>query len=102
MRAGEKGGMTLRPILCALLFALSSPAWADDAPATPAATASPVVSPPPTLDAKEQASLQSFAAAHPECKEWNDGCATCLRDDAIHCSTPGIACLPSAIVCKAP
>ena len=40
----------LRPLL--LLFALTLPAYADE--------------PPP----QEAANLQSFAAAHPECKEW--------------------------------
>jgi hypothetical protein len=73
----------LRPAL--LLFALSLPAYADEAP-------------PP----KEEASLQSFGAGHPDCKEWSDGCAACKREDAVHCSLPGIACEPAAIVCKAP
>jgi hypothetical protein len=73
----------LRPAL--FLFALLAPACADEA-----------------LLPKEQASLQSFAAAHPECKEWSDGCAVCKREDAVHCSLPGIACEPADIVCKAP
>jgi hypothetical protein len=53
-------------------------------------------------DPKEQANLQGFAAAHPECAEWSDGCAVCMRSPAVHCSTPGIACEPADIVCKAP
>ena len=53
-------------------------------------------------ETNEQASLQSFAAAHPDCVEWSDGCAVCRRDTAMHCSLPGIACQPSAIACKRP
>ena len=47
-------------------------------------------------------SLQGFADAHPACREWSDGCAVCKRDEAVHCSTPGIACQPAEITCKAP
>jgi hypothetical protein len=72
-------------LLTAALFA--APVRADQAPA-----------PSP----EEQANLQSFAAAHPACAEWSDGCAVCKRDDAVHCSTPGIACQPGQIACKAP
>jgi hypothetical protein len=50
----------------------------------------------------EQASLQSFADAHPTCAEWSDGCAVCKRGMAVYCSTTGIACQPAEIVCKAP
>jgi hypothetical protein len=56
----------------------------------------------PSMPPQEQSTLQSFAAAHPECREWDDGCATCQRDAAVHCSTPGIACQPHDIACKAP
>jgi hypothetical protein len=56
----------------------------------------------PSMPTQEQSSLQGFAAAHLECREWDDGCATCQRDSAIHCSTPGIACQPREIACKAP
>jgi hypothetical protein len=50
----------------------------------------------------EQTSLEGFAAAAPLCLEWSDGCAVCARDDAnaVHCSTPGVACQPSSIVCR--
>ena len=67
-----------------LLFALSLPAFADE--------------PPP----QEEASLEGYGAAHPQCREWSDGCAVCLRDSGVHCSTPGIACQPQEIACKAP
>jgi hypothetical protein len=70
-----------------LLLALAAPALADEAPA---------------LNPEEQASLQSFAAAHPECVEWSDGCAVCRRAMAVSFSTPGIACQPAEIVCRAP
>jgi hypothetical protein len=56
----------------------------------------------PPMSPQEERSLEGFAAAHPDCKEWNDGCATCQRDTAIHCSTPGIACQPHDVTCKAP
>jgi hypothetical protein len=66
---------------------LAAPARADEAPAP---------------DPKEQASLQGFAVSNPACMEWSDGCAVCKREAAVHCSTPGIACQPSEIACKAP
>jgi hypothetical protein len=55
---------------------------------------------PPTF--AEQTSLEGFAAAAPLCLEWSDGCAVCARDDAnaVHCSTPGVACQPGPIVCR--
>ena len=56
----------------------------------------------PTPSPEEQANLQSFADAHPTCAEWSDGCTVCKRGMAIYCSTPGIACQPAEIVCKAP
>ncbi len=99
--------MLLRSAL--LLLALSLPAYADEAPpppATPAPQETIIPSPQEaaTPSPQEAASLQSFAAAHPECREWSDGCAVCKRDDTgAHCSLPGVACLPAAdIVCKAP
>jgi hypothetical protein len=72
-------------LLAAALFAAT--AHADEAPAP---------------DPKEQASLRGFADTHPACAEWSDGCAVCKRGMAVYCSTPGIACQPAEIVCKAP
>jgi hypothetical protein len=71
-------------------------ARADDAPATP--------TPTPDGTAKEELTLRSFGTAHPDCMEWNDGCATCLRDAAgvVNCSTRGIACQPQEIACRSP
>ena len=51
----------------------------------------------------EEISLQGFGAQNPVCLEWNDGCATCLRDvDGVHCSLTGIACQPTAPTCVRP
>jgi hypothetical protein len=77
--------MTLRPILLAAAMALAPSAFADEA-----------------ADASRQASLQGFAATHPTCVEWSDGCAVCRRAMSVSCSTPGIACQPRDITCKAP
>lgn len=67
---------------------VAAPAGADE---TPVATPSP-----------EERSLQGFGASAPECLEWSDGCAVCARNDSgvAHCSTPGIACQPSPILCR--
>ena len=89
--------MMLRLTLFALCLALSPPVFADEA-----ATPTPTPTPTATLDPKEQASLQSFGVANPTCMEWSDGCAVCKRDESMHCSTPGIACLPVEIACRAP
>jgi hypothetical protein len=104
MRA-KLDAMTFRPIAFALWLVLCPAALADDASPTPNASPSAApASPTPTLDPREQASLQSFDAANPACREWSDGCAICRRDaaDAGHCSTPGIACQPSAVACTDP
>jgi len=62
----------------------------------------PEPTPTPTPLTTEQLSLQGFGAQTPSCLEWGDSCSICKRDDAdaAHCSTPGIACQPEAIVCK--
>ena len=83
----------------ALLFlALTFSAAAEEA------TPQPTPSSPATeaLPPKEEATLHSFGEAHPACVEWSDGCAACKRTMSVSCSTPGIACLPQEIVCKAP
>jgi hypothetical protein len=78
------------------LIASLALARADDAPAAS--------TPSPTPTAKEELTLRSFGAEHPDCMEWNDGCATCLRDAAgvVNCSTRGIACQPQETVCRSP
>jgi hypothetical protein len=80
--------------LIAFAFAASvSLAGADEAAAPP---------PDPTPTQNESLSLQGFGAKNPLCREWGDDCSVCLRDDkeAAHCSTPGVACQPAAIVCR--
>lgn len=68
---------------------------ADDAPAAanPATAAAP---------SAEELSLRGFGDQNPQCLEWTDSCAICLRDEknVVHCSTPGIACQQQAIVCR--
>jgi hypothetical protein len=80
---------------CLALLAAVALARADDAPAA---------TPTPGAPAKEELTLRSFGAQHPDCMEWNDGCATCLRDaaGAVNCSTRGIACQPQEIACRSP
>ena len=77
--------------LFALLGLSLAPAAADARPPGPAAGSS-----------AEEVSLEGFGAGAPLCLEWSDGCAVCARDanQAAHCSTPGIACQPGAIVCR--
>ena len=72
---------------------MASVALADEAPG--AAAKPPAVSP-------EEVSLLGFGLRNVSCLEWSDSCSVCLRDekDAAHCSTPGIACQPAAIVCR--
>jgi hypothetical protein len=66
---------------------------------TPAAAETSI----PAAVPQVELSLQGFAAKNSACLEWTDGCATCRRDSGgAHCSTPGIACQPVEIVCKAP
>ncbi len=83
------GAFSSVALLAGLTFAR-----ADDTPATPA----------PSPTAKEELTLRSFGAENPACMEWNDGCATCLRDaaGAVNCSTRGIACQPQVIACRSP
>lgn len=91
--------MLTRSIIAAacLLANLVGAAAQSAAPADPKPT-------PADPAAVEQMTLQEFGAKNPACVEWNDACSTCKRDDkgVAHCSTPGIACQPTAPVCKAP
>jgi hypothetical protein len=56
----------------------------------------------PTMAEQERQSLASYAAAHKACREWTDGCIVCSRrdDDTFACSLPGIACEPTALLCR--
>jgi hypothetical protein len=44
--------------------------------------------------------LTEFARANPQCAEMTNGCEICVRGTAVECSTPGIACQPTAWQCK--
>ena len=48
-------------------------------------------------------SVQAFGRAN-ACASWGDGCTVCTRagDGPAACSTPGIACTPGPVACKAP
>ena len=81
-----------------LFLALTFSAAAEEA--TPEPTPSPPAA--EALPPKEEATLHSFAEAHPACVEWSDGCVVCKRAMSVSCSTPGIACQPQDIVCRAP
>jgi hypothetical protein len=76
------------------LISVFSPATLAFADGQPLAPAYPL--------AREQLSVEGFGAENPTCLEWNDGCATCRRDvsGAANCSTPGIACQPTGLLCK--
>ena len=63
--------------------------------------------PAPIADAPKGAApnlptVQGYGARNPDCAEWTDACHICKIDDkgAAQCSTPGVACTPSDIVCK--
>jgi hypothetical protein len=91
-QAGERP-LGLASVAAFALLAGGSPSFADDAPATPAPAKA------------EERSLQGYAAQAPHCLEWTDGCAVCARGAEAaesHCSTPGVACQPSAIQCSKP
>jgi len=62
----------------------------------------PKATPMPPPEAPRQ-TIYSFAGENPDCAEWTNACQTCTRDDkgAPVCSTPGIACTPGQIVCRA-
>ncbi len=108
--------MTLRPILssnraqvganyaCALLRSLRGAVLLAALLTLPSFATAQVQTdtPSPPAVSAEEVSLQGFGVANPTCLEWNDGCATCKRSGDFHCSTPGIACQPGAIICKAP
>ena len=64
--------------------------------------------PAASVPAAETQSLDAFAAANASCHEWSNGCVVCVRQGdtsdkgAFACSTPGIACTPSRLACRAP
>jgi hypothetical protein len=85
------------------LIVLAAPVLAaaeEAAPAGGGAAAAPPVANAPL--SPEEVSLHGFGLQNAQCLEWTDNCSICLRDekDAVHCSTPGIACQPVAIACR--
>ncbi|WP_156898139.1 hypothetical protein [Methylocapsa acidiphila] len=46
--------------------------------------------------------MQAYGEHDADCLEWTDFCATCRRLESGEpaCSTPGVACEPSEIVCR--
>ncbi len=90
-------GLRSAGLAVGLVFALGlAAAFADDVPA-------PSVPAPAANDPQEAASMQAFGTKMPDCIEWTDSCRICKRDSAgvPQCSTPGIACLPEATICRA-
>jgi hypothetical protein len=64
---------------------------ADEAPSEPAQPVEAIPAP-----------VQAFGRENLVCLEWSDTCIVCQRDadGPVHCSTPAIACLPQAVVCR--
>ena len=81
------------------IILVASIGTAGDTPLTAASEGSAEVAPARPFAEGVAPSIQSgggFAA----CLAWSDGCITCTRvNDAIACSTPGIACLPATARC---
>ncbi len=57
--------------------------------------------PPPPSD--WPAIAQAYGERDADCLEWTDSCTICRRRENAEpaCSTPGVACLPSDIICNA-
>lgn len=83
------GDRRLAAAVLALLLGCG-PAAADGAkPAEPAL-------PEPAPD-----SVLAFVRAHPDCLEITDACMVCrIEQGEAHCSTPGVACIKSALACS--
>jgi hypothetical protein len=79
-----------RLLIAAALISIA-PALAADLPLAPE---------PKSAPAAEGNPLTPPSAT---CREWTDGCRTCVRaaDDAVSCSNVGIACVPKAAACTA-
>jgi len=48
----------------------------------------------------EQASMEAWGRAHPDCVEWTDNCQVCVAGDKPGCSTVGTACVRTAPACR--
>ena len=52
------------------------------------------------LAAGEDATLIELIRAHPECRQFNDGCSICrIENGSPVCSAPAIACIRTAWTC---
>lgn len=83
--------MTLRVLIsCSVVLLVSSAALADS-----------FGTPPVRLGPK--VSIQGYGKQNPDCLAWTNGCVLCVSDGdrGSQCSTPGIACQPHGLTCKA-
>jgi len=81
------GGGVRRLLVAAALISIA-PALAADLPLKPA-------------PAPEQVDTSPLTPPTATCREWTDGCRTCVRaaDGAVSCSNVGIACVAKARQC---
>ncbi|MGE3245902.1 MAG: hypothetical protein AB7F96_05935 [Beijerinckiaceae bacterium] len=82
-----------RLALAILIAAAPVAALAQEPPAPASPEATKGAAPVPTME--------RYGVENPQCAEWSNSCQICRRDEkgVVHCSTPGIACQPQAIVC---
>jgi hypothetical protein len=80
----------IRNLLCAAALAAASLSLAADLPLKPEQPAAPAAAGPMTPPTAT-------------CREWSDGCRSCLRAPGgeISCSNVGIACVPKEAKCTA-
>lgn len=57
----------------------------------------------PPVHQTPHVSIQAYGKQNPACLSWTNGCVLCTTDPAgaSQCSTPGIACQPHGLTCKA-
>jgi hypothetical protein len=50
-----------------------------------------------------QVTVHNYGEQNPECNEWTNGCQICRKGEAgqVACSTPGFACQPGGVTCRA-
>ncbi len=87
-------GDGVRCFLIAAALISIAPALAADLPLEPKTEPAPVQAP---------ADASPLTPPSATCREWSDGCRTCVRaaDGAVSCSNVGIACTPKAAACTA-
>ena len=53
--------------------------------------------------ANAEETLLGMIRAHPECRQFDDGCSICrVENGSASCSTPGIACIQKGWACADP